>query len=276
MPAPAALARLDDEAKERDRRNEEARRKQLVTALATKLGRRYAPGRATLDSFVCDHAGQKAAVEAVRRFAAGIEPAVKDGRGLVLYGTVGTGKDHLLAALLYAAAGSGFSCSWVAGLELYGRVRDTFDNGRAEETAIGPHVLPDVLGISDPILPTNEPGRPQAWRTETLYRILDRRYREVKPTWVTINAEDADDAKAKLGAPDLRPAQGQRRVGPVLLAVFPGAGEVRQGEIDSTTDRPTGKSTRTCPAGRRGTRPARRPRTPEPGRRHCGPGCTTC
>jgi hypothetical protein len=34
-----------------------------------------------------------------------------------------------------------------------------------------------------------------------LYRVLDRRYREVKPTWVTINAEDADDAKAKLGAP---------------------------------------------------------------------------
>jgi DNA replication protein DnaC len=200
MPAPAALARLDDEAGARP-----AERGGPAQAARRRAGRqarppvRPGPGDARLVRL--RPPGQKAALDAVRRFAAGIEQAVKDGRGLVLYGTVGTGKDHLLAALLYAAAAAGFSCSWVAGLELYGRVRDTFDNGRAEETAIGPHVLPDVLGISDPILPTQRAGPAAGVADGDLYRVLDRRYREVKPTWVTINAEDADDAKAKLGAP---------------------------------------------------------------------------
>lgn len=201
IPDQADRARLDAQAKDREQRQEDARRKQLVTALSVKLGRRYAPGRATFDSFVCDCKSQESALMVCRLFAKDIEHAVKDGRGLILYGTVGTGKDHLLAALLYQAAAAGFACSWVAGLELFGKVRDTFDNGKTEETALGPHIAPDVLGISDPILPTNEPGRPQAWRTETLYRVLDRRYREVKPTWVTINAENEDDAKARLGAP---------------------------------------------------------------------------
>jgi hypothetical protein len=54
------------------------------------------------------------------------------------------------------------------------------------------------LAISDPIPPV---GEPTAWNLGQLYRLLDRRYRDLKQTWVTLNALSIEDADAKLSAP---------------------------------------------------------------------------
>ena len=130
--------------------------------------------------------------------AAGIGEFVTSSRGLVLLGTVGTGKDHLLAALLYAAARSGHSARWVNGQEVFGQFRDRIDTGKADEQHFRELCAPAVLGISDPIPPVGQAG---AWDLGNLYRLLDRRYRAMKATWVTINAQSADDADAKLSEP---------------------------------------------------------------------------
>ncbi len=99
---------------------------------------------------------------------------VRDGRGIVLLGAVGTGKDHLLAAMLYRAVHAGFACRWLSGQEFYGDLRDRMDSGKAEEQRFRELQTPDVLAISDPIPPV---GSPTAWNVAQLYRLLDRRYR---------------------------------------------------------------------------------------------------
>ncbi len=165
--------------------------------LAVRMGRRYTPDRATLDGFRVEYAEQAAALKAVRQLVA-------DGtfeRSLVLYGSVGTGKDHLLAALLYAAAAAGKSVAWVNGQEVYSRFRDAMDTKTSEASLMADFTRPDVLGISDPIPPVIDPNKPAAWRTELLFRVLDARYRDMKATWVTCNAEDPKDAAGKLSEP---------------------------------------------------------------------------
>ncbi len=192
---------MNERARESDARREASQRSARLIVVADKLGKRYAPDRATLASYVVTHERQKAVLARVKAFAAELSPKASTVRGLVLYGTVGTGKDHLLAALLYDAARIGLNADWCNGQNIFGRFRDAMDTGESEAGLVSTFTKPDVLGISDPIPPIVDANRPQAWRTELLYRVLDARYRECRPTWVTVNATSADDAAAKLSSP---------------------------------------------------------------------------
>ena len=172
-----------------------------VTVLAAELGARYGPALATLDRFRCDHPKQTEAVDRLRVvLRSGLGLFISQGRSLVFYGTVGTGKDHLLAASLYAAASIAPDCTvrWVNGQELFGEFRDRMDSGRPEEELVRKLVAPTVLGISDPIPPI---GGPSPYNVSQLYRILDRRYRALKATWVSVNALSVEDGEGKLSAP---------------------------------------------------------------------------
>lgn len=166
---------------------------EAVANLKSVLGARYSPERCALESFQVGNAKQQAAIDRLKAFD------VASGRGLVLYGTVGTGKDHLLAAMLYRACRAGKPAGWINGPELFGRFRDGFDSEAKEETILARFVRPAVLGISDPV---PQVGDASSWRTEILYRVIELRYRELKPTWMTINAISPDDADAKLSAPN--------------------------------------------------------------------------
>jgi DNA replication protein DnaC len=171
---------------------------QRMDDLARQLGRRYSPRLATLDNFhVYDASGEQAAVlQRVREFIADMENVLRETRGLVLYGSVGTGKDHLLAAALYHVARAGIPVGWVnAEDDIYLRVRDSMDSGELEDRILGPMVKPVVLGISDPLSPRGALGD---WDVRILARLLDRRYRALRPTWLTMNAIDEADAKTKL------------------------------------------------------------------------------
>lgn len=192
------LADLDRKVKAREAEELSRRRAAAGRELAMRMGRRYAPDRvADLDRFRVEYAEQAAALKAVR----GVLAAGTFDRNVVLYGSVGTGKDHLLAALLYAAAGAGKAVAWVNGQEVYSRFRDAMDTKTSEASLMADFTRPDVLGISDPIPPVTDPNKPAAWRTELLFRVLDARYRDLKATWVTCNAEDPKDAAGKLSEP---------------------------------------------------------------------------
>jgi DNA replication protein DnaC len=120
---------------------------------------------------------------------------VSRGQGLIWYGHVGTGKDHMMAWLLHQAAGRfGIHCRWVRGLDLYGRLRDGMKSGAGggtEEALLNLWTEPQVLAVSDPIPPANELSD---WRQEFLQRLIDRRYRDLKSTWATMNVSNLDEA----------------------------------------------------------------------------------
>ena len=187
----------DWEAAQRARQNQAHGHRDVID----RIGKRYHPSVVGLDKFRVYHERQRAVLDRLRAFAADMERAVAEGRGLVLYGTVGTGKDHLLASMLYAAIKAGHRCAWINGQDIFAKFRDAMDSGTSERELVAEFKAPTVLGISDPIPPVLDPNKPAAWRTELLYRVLDARYRECKATWVSLNAMSPDDADGKLSAP---------------------------------------------------------------------------
>jgi hypothetical protein len=102
-------------------------------------------------------ARQRPVLERVRACVDSLKEIIADGRGLIFFGTVGTGKDHLLIALLYEAARLGFSCRYFNGQEIYGQFRDRMDSGQKEDGLLNELEKPDVLAISDPIPPVGAP-----------------------------------------------------------------------------------------------------------------------
>lgn len=182
--------------------HEETRRvASLHKRVMLDLGHRYTPERASVAAYELYDKTQKAAVKQLTDFLHNLRANITLGRCIVLYGSLGTGKDHLLAASLYAAAKAGYSARWINGQELYAGIRATMDRD-GSKVAPNEHDFmerwtePEVLGLSDAQPPT---GDLNAWRKELLYRLVDRRYRFMRPTWVTLNAKDTQDADQKLG-----------------------------------------------------------------------------
>jgi DNA replication protein DnaC len=170
-----------------------------VAALAQQLGERYTPARAALEALkVYDPKGEQArALDRVRGFIADMEAVLHETRGLVLYGPSGVGKDHLLSAALYHVANAGIPVGWVSGEDVFLRIRDSMDTGEREEKIIQHWLQPTVLGISDPVSPR---GELKDWDARILARLIDRRYRALRPTWMSMNASNENDAREKLTA----------------------------------------------------------------------------
>jgi DNA replication protein DnaC len=137
--------------------------------------------------------------EAVCDFAANLIIRSADGGGLVLYGRPGTGKDHLLAALMYwAVLRHGLTVKWVNGLELYGEARAVVAGNGNEEKFHRQLANPQVLAISDPLPPK---GETTPYQAEVVQRVLDHRYRHRRPTWCTMNVTGREEAVRRLATP---------------------------------------------------------------------------
>lgn len=164
--------------------------------LAAEMGSRYAA--CTLASYAIKFAEQKNAVETIKEFLAAVTDHVKAGRGLILFGTVGTGKDHLLAACLFAAIDAGFGVAWKNAQAIYEAARDQMDAKGRESDLMRQFTTPQILGLSDPTPPA---GDLSGYRVELLWRIADVRYRSMKPIWMTMNANSIEECQEKLSVP---------------------------------------------------------------------------
>ena len=156
-------------------------------------GGRYAGCR--LENFDCPTAPQLAAVKRLLQYAERLTDHVRAGDSLTLFGPVGTGKDHLLAAMMRLAVLGGFTVAWRSGAELFGEVRDRIDQERSEASWVSALLAVDVLAISDPLPPI---GSLTEFQAAMLFRVIDGRYSRSRSTWITINCRDADDAQARL------------------------------------------------------------------------------
>ena len=164
-----------------------------------RLGARYQGCRLT--NFEATYDAQRDVLDKLRVFAANLGVSEQGQRGLLLYGPVGTGKDHLLVGTLRVASlVHHWTFAWWNGLDLFALVRDRMDQHKPEAELVDMLAYPDVLALSDPVPPT---GTARQFNVDLLFRVIDRRYRESKPTWVTINVAGKDEAEAKLSAPIL-------------------------------------------------------------------------
>lgn len=150
---------------------------------------------------------QKAAVKKLASWD--VAAAIESGQNLVIYGPVGTGKDHLMvSAMLKMLCCAEIPCErygepstravnplWANGADLFGRMRDSFD-ATSEAEFLQPYIDADILCVSDPV--PSGADKLTDFQAATLYRILDRRYNAMRPVWVSMNISNASDFDRRL------------------------------------------------------------------------------
>lgn len=146
------------------------------------------------DSFVASTPEQKAALDVVRSYAEDFPANRKRGRGLVLTGQPGTGKSHLAASILQHIIPR-YTGLYLTMLELVRTIRGTWrkDSEISEAQALANLSLPDLLVIDEIGVQYGTEGE-----QTILFDVLDRRYREVKPTILLTN-ENAAGLKTFIG-----------------------------------------------------------------------------
>lgn len=138
------------------------------------------------------------AVEAARDYVLNFPKYFADGRGMVWIGPKGTGKDHLMVAVIRAiATASGCqSIRFRSGEQFFDEFKALIGTGgsyaeQAEKSSWQP-----ILALSDP-LPVK--GELSDHDQGCLFRVLLRRYREMRPTLATINVANRDELEQRMG-----------------------------------------------------------------------------
>lgn len=203
--SPEQEAAIEAATAERIRREQESERIRAQAArqrdwaeLARKVGRRY--DSATFEGFERKTAEQTAVVDSLQQYAADFPDRLKAGQGVVLYGPRGTGKDHLaVATLRRCVLDHGATARWFDGQTFYGVMRDRIGEDASESEVIRLLCDYDVLLISDP-LPQAQDSKLTDFQQSAIWRIVDRRYRDMKPTWVTLNVSGKEELEKRIGA----------------------------------------------------------------------------
>ncbi|WP_425619088.1 ATP-binding protein [Anatilimnocola sp. NA78] len=189
---PIRLSEEEERVEERQRRLASN-----IHFLGQAAGARYR--RCRLDNFQTTTPYQRQVVDTIREYGSGILERRENREGLVLFGPVGTGKDHLAYALAMHVARQGLSVKWINGQNWFGKIRDAMDSesSRSESSIIGEVVTPEFVIISDPLPPFGDLTQHQA---TMLYRLVEARYAAGKLTATTLNVADDAEADCRLGA----------------------------------------------------------------------------
>lgn len=127
------------------------------------------------------------------------EKFVSDPRGwLTIWGGYGEGKTYLLAAIVNACRLQGIAASYHILPELLNRLRATYD----DDAKVGlDRMLDELKSVTVLALDEMDRARGTAWALETVFEILDSRYRNMGElgTVLAQNSSPASDPDGPLG-----------------------------------------------------------------------------
>lgn len=138
----------------------------------------------TLENWTARTPDQLRVLEEVSDFFRDPQASVSDGRSYAFIGGCGTGKTHLAVGMIRALIDAGFTAKYANVPEAIARVKATYGANRteSEEQVIESFTSPDLLVL-------DEVGVQFGTETENLvlFRILNRRYEDMKPTVLISN-----------------------------------------------------------------------------------------
>ena len=171
----ASHERARAEAYAADRPNRHARQLAISGVPRRFIGR-------TLETFDASQPGQVAALNAASLYVEKFAEARKTGGGLIFSGKPGTGKSHLACAIAQALLD--YRVLYTTCMDMIRSIRETWarDSAMKESEALERYEGFDLLVI-------DEIGMQYGTEAEQniLFDVLDRRYREVKPTILLTN-----------------------------------------------------------------------------------------
>lgn len=115
-------------------------------------------------------------------------------RGLLFMGSVGVGKTHLAAAIVYGLIERGASCLFYEFGALLQEIRDSYNavSQASELKVLAPVYEADVL-----VLDELGASKPTDWVLDTMMQIIGKRYNDRKLTIFTTNYRDARHTPAE-------------------------------------------------------------------------------
>jgi DNA replication protein DnaC len=127
---------------------------------------------------------QRRVWDAVRDYCTGLAHVVATGQCMVLLGAAGTGKTHLACGIVRHVIEKGGTARYATVLDAIGTIRATYSRGaeQSEQEAMEALCSVDVLAL-DEVGRQTDTGHER----EMLFRILDGRYRNLRPTVLVSN-----------------------------------------------------------------------------------------
>ena len=133
----------------------------------------------------------------IRQFVRGINGNLDKGRGLWLFGDVGTGKTSLAMLVSKAALDAGRSVAIYSMPRLLSDIKETYED-RSEQSYM--ELFERVVGVD--LLHIDDLGAEKRtdWVLEQLYSIINERWQEQRSIIVTTNLFDVDELRDQIGA----------------------------------------------------------------------------
>ncbi len=159
--------------------------------------------RKGFDTYVAGSEEQRAALDVMRQFAEQISDNIGAGRGLLVVGSTGTGKTHLVVSILKAAVRAGHSALFTSVLEAVQVVKETYrkDSDMSEREAVKMFSEPDILALDEVGVQFGS-----EFEMVIMTQIIDQRYRVGKSTLLISNLPIV----GKSGEKDLTTILGKR------------------------------------------------------------------
>lgn len=188
-------AALDAQRDARERERQAGDRRESLRRFLARRGSLYAT--CTLENYetLCSEQGK--VLQAVRDYASRLPDELAAGRGLLLFGEIGTGKDHLLVGLArLAILKHGLRVVWWDGMTFYRALRDHIADHTPEGLILDPIIDAEIAILSDPLPPD---GTLSEYERERLFEVVERRRSHRRPLWITMNVRSGKEADERMG-----------------------------------------------------------------------------
>jgi DNA replication protein DnaC len=159
-------------------------------------GERYR--QCTFENYEIRNDSQRKVVASLVEYAKDAKENIAKGKNVLLIGPKGSGKDHLLCALARRVFMESASVPlWENGVELLEQFhRESMGAGaRFDWNSDSPKSC-DIWYVSDPVPPE---GNLSESKKSAMFKLVDSRYSDLKPTWMTLNVADGAEAETRLG-----------------------------------------------------------------------------
>lgn len=172
-----------EELRERERQEaDRARKRDRIDRLIGRSGMGKRFQQRTFENFECSTPDQKRCFDTAKMYADAFTERLKDGKGILMIGSVGTGKTHLAAAIANQLLAAGIPVIFKTSIDLLSDIRSTYDTETQESKVVDTYGTVELLVLDD-----LGKEKVTAWAASMIFSIINARYENMLPTIITTN-----------------------------------------------------------------------------------------